>query len=111
LRLRDRYPKQFLDELRARLPVSEVVGQRVELYAAEREGERKGLSPFVKEAKPSLYVNDQARWWIDFAFGKSGDIFDFVMETEGVSLDEAVKQLAARTGIPGFEGGTVHARD
>ena len=52
-----RFPPQFLDELRARLPVSEVVGRRVKLKKAGREW--KGLSPFNKEKTPSFSVNDQ----------------------------------------------------
>ena len=52
-----RFTPQFLDELRARLPVSEVVGRRVKLKKAGREW--KGLSPFNKEKTPSFSVNDQ----------------------------------------------------
>lgn len=52
-----RFTPQFLDELRARLSVSEVVGKRVKLKKAGREW--KGLSPFQQEKTPSFYVNDQ----------------------------------------------------
>ena len=52
-----RFTPQFLDELRARLPVSEVVGRRVKLKKAGREW--KGLSPFQQEKSPSFTVNDQ----------------------------------------------------
>ena len=52
-----RFTPQFLDELRARLPVSEVVGRRVKLKKAGREF--KGLSPFQQEKSPSFTVNDQ----------------------------------------------------
>src|SRR5262249_46851634 len=81
-----RYPPQFLDELRARLPVSEVVGRRVKLRKAGREW--KGLSPFNKEKTPSFFVNDQKMAWFDFSSGKNGSIFDFVMLTEGLSFPE-----------------------
>ena len=54
-----RFTPQFLDELRARLPVSEVVGRRVKLKKAGREW--KGLSPFQQEKTPSFTVNDQKR--------------------------------------------------
>ena len=91
-----RFPPQFLDELRARLPVSEVVGKRVKLKKAGREW--KGLSPFNKERTPSFFVNDQKGFWYDFSSGKHGDIFDFVMETEGVTFPEAVERLAAHGG-------------
>src|SRR3954452_2317647 len=93
-----RYTPQFLDELRARLPVSEVVGKRVQLKKAGREW--KGLSPFNKEKTPSFFVNDQKQAWFDFSSGKNGSIFDFVMATEGLSFPEAVERLAAMAGMP-----------
>ena len=93
-----RFSPQFLDELRARLPVSDVVGRRVKLRKAGREW--KGLSPFNKERTPSFFVNDQKAAWFDFSSGKNGNIFDFVMQTEGVSFPEAVERLAAIAGVP-----------
>jgi len=93
-----RFSPQFLDELRARLPVSEVVGKRVKLRKAGREW--KGLSPFNKEKTPSFFVNDGKAMWFDFSSGKNGNIFDFVMLTEGVSFPEAVERLAALAGVP-----------
>jgi len=92
-----RFPPQFLDELRARLPVSEVVGRRVRLRKAGREW--KGLSPFNKEKTPSFFVNDTKAMWFDFSSGKNGNIFDFLMLTEGVSFPEAVERLAAQAGL------------
>src|SRR3984893_2207946 len=92
-----RFPPQFLDELRARLPLSEVVGKRVRLKKAGREW--KGLSPFNKERTPSFFVNDQKGFYHDFSSGKHGDIFTFVMESEGVSFPEAVERLAAIAGL------------
>jgi DNA primase len=92
-----RFPPQFLDELRARLPVSEIVGKRVRLRKAGREW--KGLSPFNKERSPSFFVNDQKGFYHDFSSGKHGDIFTFVMETEGVAFPEAVERLAALAGV------------
>jgi DNA primase len=93
-----RFPPNFLDELRARLPVSEVVGRRIRLKRAGREW--KGLSPFNKEKTPSFFVNDQKASWFDFSAGRNGDIFDFVMATEGVEFPEAVERLAAMAGVP-----------
>src|SRR5260370_37113608 len=93
-----RFTPQFLDELRARLPVSEVVGKRVKLKKAGREW--KGLSPFQQEETPSFTVNDQKQFYYDFSSGKHGNIFDFVMETEGVSVPEAVERLASMAGHP-----------
>ncbi|MGA8889001.1 MAG: DNA primase [Pseudolabrys sp.] len=93
-----RFTPQFLDELKARLPVSEVVGKRVKLVRSGREF--KGLSPFNKEKTPSFFVNDQKQAWFDFSSGKNGSIFDFVMQSEGVSFPEAVERLAQMAGMP-----------
>src|SRR3954467_11365597 len=93
-----RFPPQFLDELRARLLVSEVVGRRVRLKKAGREW--RGLSPFNQEKTPSFFVNDQKMAWFDFSSGKNGNIFDFVMMTEGLSFPEAVERLAGEAGLP-----------
>lgn len=93
-----RFPPSFLDELKARLPISEVVGRRVKLKKSGREW--KGLSPFQPEKTPSFFVNDQKQAWFDFSSGKNGNIFDFLMETEGVSFPEAVERLASMAGLP-----------
>ena len=93
-----KYPPAILDEIKARLPVSSVVGRRVRLTKAGREW--KGLSPFKAEKTPSFFVNDSKQAWFDFASGKNGDIFGFVIETEGLSFPEAVERLAAEAGVP-----------
>ncbi len=93
-----RFPPQFLDEIRIRLPVSEVVGRRVKLKKAGREW--RGLSPFNQEKTPSFFVNDQKQAWFDFSSGKNGSIFDFIMMTEGVTFPEAVERLAVMAGLP-----------
>src|SRR5665213_3353229 len=93
-----RFTPEFLDELRARLPVSEVVSRRVKLKKAGREW--KGLSPFQQEKTPSFTVNDQKQFYHDFSTGKHGNIFDFMMETEGVSFPEAVERLASMAAMP-----------
>ncbi|HEY4406893.1 MAG TPA: DNA primase [Xanthobacteraceae bacterium] len=93
-----RFSPEFLDELRARLPVSEVVGRRVKLKKSGREW--RGLSPFNQEKTPSFFVNDQKMAWFDFSSGKNGTIFDFVMQTEGLAFPEAVERLAAQAGMP-----------
>ncbi|MGN6570283.1 MAG: DNA primase [Pseudolabrys sp.] len=93
-----RFSPQFLDELRSRIPVSEVVGRRVKLIRAGRE--MKGLSPFNKEKTPSFFVNDAKMMWFDFSSGKNGNIFDFLIETEGCSFPEAVERMAQLAGVP-----------
>src|ERR671927_1982818 len=92
-----RFPPHFLDELRARHPVSEVVGRRVKLKKAGREW--KGLSPFNREKTPSFTVNDQKGFYHCFSSGKHGDVFTFLMETEGLSFPEAVERLAGEAGL------------
>jgi len=93
-----RFTPTFLDEIRARLPVSEVVRQKVALKKQGREW--RGLSPFNAEKTPSFYVNDGKGFFHDFSSGKHGDGFAFLMETEGISFPEAVERLAAMAGVP-----------
>jgi DNA primase len=92
-----KFPPSILEEIKARLPVSAVVGKRVRLAKAGREW--KGLSPFNAEKTPSFFVNDQKGSFFDFSSGKNGDIFKFVMETEGLSFPEAVEKLASEAGV------------
>jgi len=93
-----RFSPQFLDEIKARLPVSEGVRKRVEIKKAGREW--KGKSPFTAEKTPSFFVNDAKMAWFDFSSGQNGNIFDFVMKTEGLSFPEAVQRLAGEAGVP-----------
>ncbi len=79
-----RYPPHILEEIRARLPASAVVGRRVQLKKAGREW--RGLSPFNAEKTPSFYVNDQKQFYHCFSSGKHGDVFTFLMETEGLTF-------------------------
>jgi DNA primase len=92
-----RFPPSILDDIRARLPVSVVVGRRVKLIKSGRE--YKGLSPFQAEKTPSFYVNDQKGFYHCFSSGKHGDIFRFVTETEGLPFPEAVERLANEAGV------------
>jgi DNA primase len=92
-----KFPDSFLDEIRARLPVSQVVSRRVPLKRRGREFV--GLSPFNKEKTPSFTVNDQKGFYHCFSSGKHGDVFGFVMETEGLSFPEAVERLAGDAGL------------
>jgi DNA primase len=92
-----RFPPSVLDEIRARLPVSAVVGRRVKLVKSGREW--KGLSPFQAEKTPSFYVNDQKGFYHCFSSGKHGDVFRFVTETEGLSFPEVVERLAREAGV------------
>ena len=93
-----RFPSHFLDEIRARLPVSQVVGRRVALKKKGREWV--GLSPFKTEKTPSFTVNDQKGFYHCFATGEHGNIFDFVMKVDGLTFPEAVERLAQDAGLP-----------
>lgn len=93
-----RFSDSFLDEIRVRLPVSQVVSRKVALKRAGREF--KGLSPFKQERTPSFTVNDQKGFYHCFASGEHGDIFTFLTKTEGISFPEAVERLAVEAGLP-----------
>jgi DNA primase len=92
-----RFTPQFLDDIKARVSVSDVVRRKVKLMKSGREW--KGLSPFNSEKTPSFFVNDQKMAWFDFSSGKNGNIFDFLMQTEGLSFPEAVERLAHEAGL------------
>jgi DNA primase len=93
-----RFSPSLLDEIRARLPVSQVVGRKVALKKKGRE--YAGLSPFKSEKSASFFVNDQKGFYHCFASGEHGDIFTFVMKTEGLDFPEAVERLAGEAGVP-----------
>ncbi len=92
-----KFPPSLLDEIRARLPVSDVIGRRVKLQKRGREFV--GLSPFNSEKTPSFTVNDQKGFYHCFSSGKHGDIFSFLTEVEGLSFPEAVERLAHEAGV------------
>ena len=92
-----RYPPQLLDEIRARLNVSDVVGRKVALKKKGRE--YAGLSPFKSEKSASFFVNDQKAFYHCFASGEHGDIFSFLIKTEGLTFPEAVERLAEEAGV------------
>jgi DNA primase len=93
-----RFSTAFLDEIRARVPVSQVVGARVKLRKQGREWA--GLSPFNPEKTPSFFVNDQKGFYKDFSSGKYGDVFTFLIDAEGLTFPEAVERLAEMAGLP-----------
>ena len=93
-----RFDERFLDEVKSRLKLSDVIGRSVKLRRAGREWV--GLSPFSKEKTPSFYVNDEKGFYHDFSSGKHGDLLSFLQETERLSFPEAVERLAAEAGVP-----------
>lgn len=90
-------PPQFLEELRSRLSVSEVVMKRMRLLRAGREF--KAPCPFHNEKTPSFYVNDQKNFFHCFGCGAHGDQIGFVMRHDSLSFMEAVEHLAAEAGM------------
>jgi DNA primase len=93
------FPPGFLDELRARLSLSDVVGRKVSLK--RRSGaEYAGLCPFHNEKSPSFTVNDKKGFYHCFGCGEHGDAVGFVMKTEGLSFPESVEKLAREVNLP-----------
>ncbi|MBN9540717.1 MAG: DNA primase [Alphaproteobacteria bacterium 65-37] len=93
------FPPGFLDELRARLSLSDLVGRKVVLK--RRSGsEYAGLCPFHNEKTPSFTVNDKKGFFHCFGCGAHGDAVGFVMKTEGLSFPESVEKLAREVGMP-----------
>ncbi len=92
-----KYPKEYLDEIKLRIKVSQVVGKTVQLK--KRGKEFIGLSPFKNEKTPSFTVNDEKEFYHCFSTGEHGNIFDFLMKTKSVGFGEAVKILAAEAGM------------
>jgi len=93
-----RFNDHFIDEIKSRLRLSDVIGKTVKLRRQGRE--YVGLSPFNKEKTPSFYVNDDKGFYHDFSSGKNGDLISFLQETERLSFTEAVERLAAEAGVP-----------
>lgn len=85
------------EEIRARLPVEDVIGQYMELKRAGRN--LKGHSPWGTDRTPSFMVSPEKGIWHDFSSNKGGDIFTFVMEMEGLTFREALEKLAQQAGV------------
>tara|TARA_Y100000591_G_scaffold300727_1_gene294430 strand:+ start:146 stop:1933 length:1788 start_codon:yes stop_codon:yes gene_type:complete len=96
-----KYPKDYLDEIKLRLKVSQVVGKIVQLK--KRGKEFVGLSPFKNEKTPSFTVNDEKEFYHCFSTGEHGNIFDFLMKTKSLAFGEAVRTLAAEAGMQPYK--------
>jgi|GEM_PF-158617 len=90
-------PPRFLDELRSRLSLSEVIGKRIKVTRAGRE--YKACCPFHSEKTPSFTINDAKQFYHCFGCGAHGDVIGFTMQYENLSFIDAVKTLAAQTGL------------
>lgn len=91
------FTPDFLDEIRNRIPVSDVVGRKVRLTRKGRE--HTGLCPFHNEKTPSFTVNDDKGFYHCFGCGAHGDVINFTLETEGLSFPETVERLAGQAGL------------
>ena len=92
-----KYPKEYLEEIKLRLKVSQVVSKSVKLK--KRGKEFIGLSPFSNEKTPSFTINDEKGFYHCFSSGEHGNIFDFLMKTKNYKFGEAVRTLAADAGM------------
>ena len=90
-------PPEFLEDLRQRVPLSDVIGKRVKLV---RKGRRfTGLCPFHSERTPSFSVVDDQGFYHCFGCGAHGDAISFLRETDGLDFMEAVERLAGMAGL------------
>lgn len=88
---------RFLEDLRDRLTLSEVIASRIKLTRAGREF--KACCPFHSEKSPSFYVNDDKQFFHCFGCGAHGDVLGFVMRHDNLSFIEGVEQLAQKAGL------------
>lgn len=91
------FPREFLDELRRRISMVQLVGQRVQLKKAGRNW--KGLCPFHQEKSPSFLVSEDKQIFHCFGCAEGGDAIQFTMKFESVSFREAVEMLAKQVGL------------
>ena len=89
--------QKFLDELRSRLSIADVIGQKVKL--TKRGREYIGLCPFHHEKTPSFTINESKGFYHCFGCGAHGDIIRYLMEAEGLHFMDAIKKLADRAGL------------
>jgi DNA primase len=89
----------FADQVKGAVDIASVVGEHVRLRKTGPNS-YKGLCPFHNEKTPSFNVNLTHQRYKCFGCGAGGDVFNFVMQIEGLSFYEALKALAERNGIP-----------
>lgn len=93
-----RFSPRFLDDLRDRIPLGDLVGRKVKLARAGRE--LKGLCPFHNEKTPSFHVVEDKNFYHCFGCGAHGDAIAWLMEHDGLSFPEAVEEMAALANLP-----------
>lgn len=85
------------EEVRSRLNIEDVIGEYVRLQRAGRS--LKGLSPFNDEKTPSFMVSPEKHVWYDFSSNQGGDIYNFIMQVEGLDFRGALELLARKAGV------------
>ncbi|QDZ11035.1 DNA primase [Devosia ginsengisoli] len=98
-----RFSDQFLDEIRQRLPITQVVGEHVmwdKRKSQPGKGDMWACCPFHGEKSPSFHADDRRGIYHCFGCGVSGDHFKFLIEKAGMSFPEAVEKLAGMAGVP-----------
>jgi DNA primase len=93
------FPSGFIEDLKSRVDIVQMVGERVQLRKAGGAS-WKGLCPFHGEKTPSFNVHGDKGFFHCFGCGVGGDVFKFLELHDKVSFPDAVRQLAARAGIP-----------
>jgi DNA primase len=90
-------PKQFLDEVRYRLRLSDIIGKRIKVTRTGRE--YKACCPFHREKTPSFTINDEKGFFHCFGCGAHGDHIGFMMRHDNMQFMDAVEMLASEAGL------------
>jgi DNA primase len=93
------FPAGWVDELKSHLDIVQVVGERVQLRKAGAAS-WKGLCPFHGEKTPSFHVHGDKQFFHCFGCDASGDVIEFVKRSDALTFPDAIRQLAARAGLP-----------
>jgi DNA primase len=92
------FPPGFIDDLKSHADIVQIVQERVPLRQSGVTW--KGLCPFHGEKTPSFHVNRDKGFFHCFGCGVGGDVIKFVELSDKLTFPEAVRQLAARVGLP-----------
>lgn len=90
-------PRRFLDDLKNRITLSEVIGRRIKVTRAGHE--YKACCPFHHEKTPSFTINNDKQFYHCFGCGEHGSVIDFVIKHDNIGFMDAIKMLAAEAGM------------